>query len=173
MWPAPACLTPTVPQSGRATTSATASFPEVDNMAGAQFTVAATVFLVALQLAPIIRLRGQAPGTAGHEHLTEVACVDVPAGEKRPEFGCFNVGLATGLHFTQASVYWHLRGFPSRKAAEAARSATGIVAEEDGGVWLSEFGPRTLLRREVKRSPSSDHCSFPRQGATPRFFPTL
>jgi len=113
-------------------------------MAGAPFTVAATVFLVALQLAPIGRLRGQAPGTAGHEHLTEVACVDVPAGEKRPEFGCFNVGLATGLHFTQASVYWHLRGFPSRKAAEAARSATGIVAEEDGRVWLSEFGPRNV-----------------------------
>jgi hypothetical protein len=113
-------------------------------MAGAPFTVAATVFLVALQLAPIIRLRGQAPGTAGHEHLTEVACVDVPAGEKRPEFGCFNVGLATGLHFTQASVYWHLLGFPSRKAAEAARSATGIVAEEDGRVWLSEFGPRNV-----------------------------
>ena len=41
-------------------------------------------------------------GTAGHEHLTEVACVDVPPGEKRPEFGCFNVGMVTGLHFSQA-----------------------------------------------------------------------
>jgi hypothetical protein len=111
-------------------------------MAGASFTVAATGFLVALQLAPIGRLRGQAPGTAGHGHLTEVACVDVAPGEKRPEFGCFNIGRAAGLHFTRASVYWHLRGFPSRKAAEAARSATGIVVEEDGRVWLSEFGPR-------------------------------
>ncbi len=106
------------------------------------FTVVPTLFLVAWQLVPIGHLRAQVPGTAGHEHLTEVACVDVPAGEKRPEFGCFNVGLATGLHFTQASVYWHLREFPSRKAAEGAKSATGIVVEEDGRVWLSEFGPR-------------------------------
>jgi len=79
--------------------------------------------------------------------LTEVACVDVPSGEKRPEFGCFNVGVATGLHFSQASVYWHLRAFPSRKAAEAAKSATGIVVEEDGRVWLSEFGPRNTAPR--------------------------
>ena len=92
-------------------------------------------------------LQAQVPGTAGHDHLTEVACVDVPPGEKRPEFGCFNVGTVTGLHFSQASVYWHLRAFPSRKAAEAAKSATGIVVEEDGRVWLSEFGPRNAAPR--------------------------
>jgi quercetin dioxygenase-like cupin family protein len=68
--------------------------------------------------------------------------VDVPPGEKRPEFGCFNIATVTGLHFSQASVYWHLRAFPSRKAAEAAKSASGLVVEEDGRVWLSEFGPR-------------------------------
>ncbi|HKC79605.1 MAG TPA: hypothetical protein VKB91_00310, partial [Gemmatimonadaceae bacterium] len=38
--------------------------------------------------------------------------------------------------------------FPTRKAAAAARSATGIVVEEGGRVWLSEFGPRhTAARR--------------------------
>ena len=62
--------------------------------------------LIALQIAPIGNLRAQVPGTDGHEHLTEVACVDVPPGEKRPEFGCFNVGAVTGLHFSQPSVYW-------------------------------------------------------------------
>ena len=105
------------------------------------------VLLVAFQLGPMSRLRAQVPRPASHDHLTEVACVDVPPGEKRPEFGCFNVGVATGLHFSQASVYWHLRAFPSRKAAEAARSATGIVVEEDGRVWLSEFGPRNAAPR--------------------------
>jgi hypothetical protein len=115
-------------------------------MASARLIWIITLFLVASPTVSI-GLRAQVPGTAGHEHLTEVACVDVPPGEKRPEFGCFNVGTVTGLHFSQASVYWHLRAFPSRKAAEAAKSATGIVVEEDGRVWLSEFGARNSAPR--------------------------
>ena len=108
-------------------------------------------FLVALQLVPTGHLRAQVPpATAGHDHLTEVACVDVPPSEKRPEFGCFNVGVATGLHFSQASVYWHLHAFPSRTAAEAAKSSAGIVVEEDGRVWLSEFGARNAPPRGGK-----------------------
>jgi quercetin dioxygenase-like cupin family protein len=111
-------------------------------MARTPFIGVLVLFLVAVQIAPVGRVRPQAPSTAGHERLTEVACVDVPPGEKRPEFGCFNVGMVTGLHFSQPSVWWHLRAFRSRKAAEAAKSVTGIVVEEDGRVWLSEFGPR-------------------------------
>lgn len=105
------------------------------------------LMLVAFQIVPIGKLWAQVPGAAEHEHLTEVACVDVPPGEKRPEFGCFNIGTATGLHFSQASVYWHLHAFPSRKAAEAAKSASGIVVEEDGRVWLSEFAARNTAPR--------------------------
>lgn len=102
---------------------------------------------VAMLLALTGCTTNQVPSTTAHEHLTEVACVDVPADAKRPEFGCFNVGTVTGLEFSQPSVYWHLRTFGTRKAAEAAKSATGIVVEEDGRVWLSEFGPRdTALR---------------------------
>ena len=111
-------------------------------MARTALTVVPVLFLVAFQLVPISHLRAQVPTAAAHDHLTEVACVDVPPGEKRREFGCFNVGAVTGLHFSQASVYWHLRAFPSWKAAEAAKSATGIVVEENGRVWLSEFGPK-------------------------------
>jgi quercetin dioxygenase-like cupin family protein len=111
-------------------------------MAIAPFGGVLVLILVAFPIAPVGRLLAQVPDTAGHEHLTEVACVDVPPAAKRPEFGCFNIGTVTGLHFSQASVYWHLRAFPSRKAAEAAKSPTGIVVEEDGRVWLSEFGPR-------------------------------
>jgi hypothetical protein len=99
-------------------------------------------FLVAVHILPTGNLWAQVRGTSGHDHMTEVACVDVPPGEKRPEFGCFNVGTVSGLHFSQASVYWHLRTFPSRKAADAVKSATGIVVEEHGRVWLSEFGDR-------------------------------
>jgi quercetin dioxygenase-like cupin family protein len=106
------------------------------------------LFLVAFHIVPIGNLWAQPPATAAHDHLTEVACVDIPPGEKRPEFGCFNIGTATGLHFSQASVYWRLQAFPSRKAAEAARSATGIVVEEDGRVWLSEFQARNDAPRD-------------------------
>ena len=98
--------------------------------------------LIALQIVLIGKPQAQVPDSAGHEHLTEVACVDVPPGASRPEFGCFNIGTVTGLHFSEGSVYWHLHAFPSREAAEAARSATGIVVEEGGRVWLSEFGPQ-------------------------------
>ena len=98
------------------------------------------LLVVALHLASLDRLQAQDPDTTGHDHLTEVACVDVPPGEARPAFGCFNVAVVTGLHFGDSSVFWHLRTFPSRKAAEDARSATGFVVEEDGQVWLSEFG---------------------------------
>src|SRR5436190_10033291 len=90
---------------------------------------ALVLLLMPFPIVPAGRPRAQAPGAAGHEHMAEVACTDVPPGVKRPEYGCFNVGTVTGLHFSHAAVYWHLRGFPTRKAAEAARSATGIVVE--------------------------------------------
>ena len=90
-------------------------------------------------------LAAQENATATHEHLlTGVSCDDVPAGQKRPEFGCFNIATEGGLTFAAPKVYWHLRTFPNRTAAEASKSATGIVVEEDGRVWLSEFGPRNL-----------------------------
>ena len=105
--------------------------------------------LVALVLSLTARPTGtrtepqaQAPPSAGHDHLSDVTCVDVPQGQKRPEFGCFNVGTVTGLQFSQPAVYWHLRAFTTRQAAEAAKSAKGLVVEEDGRVWLSEFGAR-------------------------------
>jgi quercetin dioxygenase-like cupin family protein len=103
--------------------------------------------LTAFQIVPVGNLGAQVPGTAVHEHLTEVACVDVPRGEKRPEYGCFNIGAVTGVHFNQPSVYWHLRAYSDRKAAESAKSMTGIVVEEAGRVWLSEFGPRNTAPR--------------------------
>jgi quercetin dioxygenase-like cupin family protein len=123
------------------------SFLEGSHMVRTPFIGALVLFLAAFRIVPVGNLWAQVPGTAGHDHLTEVACVDVPPGENRPQFGCFNVGTVTGLHFSQASVYWHLRAFPSRKTAEAAKSAAGIVVEEDGRVWLSEFGARNSAPR--------------------------
>ena len=134
---------------------------------------ALVLLLMPFPIVPGGSRRAQVPGAAGHEHMAEVACRDVPPGEKRPEYGCFNVGTVTGLHFSQAAVYWHLRGFPTRKAAEAAKSATGIVVEEEGRVWLWDSGPETVRPVEVSALPSSAPCSFLRQIAMLRSSRTL
>jgi quercetin dioxygenase-like cupin family protein len=89
-------------------------------------------------------LHSQEPAGTTHAHAAGVACEDVPPGKPRPEFGCFNVATENGLHFPQRSVYWHIRAFPNRDDGEAAKSPTGIVVEEDGRVWLSEFGARKM-----------------------------
>jgi quercetin dioxygenase-like cupin family protein len=88
---------------------------------------------------------GQESAGATHEHLSGVSCDNIPQGEKRPDFGCFNVASEDGLQFPKREVYWHIRTFANRAAADAAKSATGIVVEEDGRVWLSEFGSRDLI----------------------------
>jgi len=89
-------------------------------------------------------LHAQDSTPATHEHLLVPGCVFIPPGQKRPEFGFFCLATESGLRFSEPAVYWHLRTFPNRAAADAAKSATGIVVEEDGRVWLSEFGSRDL-----------------------------
>jgi quercetin dioxygenase-like cupin family protein len=88
---------------------------------------------------------GEETTRAMHEHLSGVSCDDVAPSEKRPDFGCFNVASEQGLQFPERQVYWHIRTFANRAAADAAKSATGIVVEEDNRVWLSEFGSRDLI----------------------------
>ena len=77
------------------------------------------------------------PAVAAAPHM----CVVVVPGEIQPEFGCFRIGIATDLKLKRA-VFWHLYTFPSRAAADAAKSPSGIVVEVDGRVWLSEFGSK-------------------------------
>jgi quercetin dioxygenase-like cupin family protein len=71
-------------------------------------------------------------------------CVVMAPGQIRPEFGCFRIGIAKDLKLKRATIYWHLYTFPSRAAADTAKSPSGIVVEEDGRVWLSEFGSENL-----------------------------
>src|SRR5882672_4033235 len=87
------------------------------------------------------RMHAQAKDDTSHDHM-RASCVEVPAGQPRPEFGCFKIAVAKALQLSQPTVYWHLRTFPTRAAAEAVKSPTGIVVEEDGQVWLSEFGAK-------------------------------
>ena len=73
------------------------------------------------------------------------SCKNVASGAKHDKYGCFNIGRASGLSFDlKQPVFWHLYMFPDEKAAQAAKSRTGIVVKEYGRVWLSEFGPPKL-----------------------------
>ncbi len=95
-------------------------------------------------------LHAQATAVYAHDHMP-TRCVDVPAGEKRPEFGCFKVGTARGLQFSESKIFWQLWTFPDRATAEQAKSANGVVVEEDGRVWVSEFGPKIIPLRGGER----------------------
>ena len=123
-----------------------------------------------LQIESIGQARAQ--DASAHDHLTEVACVDVPPGEKRPEFGCFNVGTVTGLHFVSIRLLAPAH-ISNRKASEAAKSASGIVVEEDGRVWLSEFGDRNSAPRGGESIAVIGPCNSPQPRATQQFSPTL
>jgi quercetin dioxygenase-like cupin family protein len=99
------------------------------------------------RLLPILVLIAGPFGTAiaqeTHDHLV-TQCVDIPPGEKRPEFGCWVVATTHDLTFAEPSIYWHLRKFPSRQAAEDAKTRAGVVGEVQGQVWRSDFGPKDM-----------------------------
>jgi quercetin dioxygenase-like cupin family protein len=97
--------------------------------------------LIAISVTAACARQGQMQEAAA-EPRPRTTCIDIPAGSARPEFGCFNIATLRGLRFKEPFVYWHLRVLPNRAAAEAARSPTGLVVEEQGRVWLSELAPR-------------------------------
>ena len=85
-------------------------------------------------------VRAQQPSSSAvHEHAP-TPCVDEKPGVARPEFGCFVVATIETLRFREPAIHWILYTFPTRAAAEAAKTAAGAVVEEAGRVWLFEFG---------------------------------
>jgi len=54
--------------------------------------------------------------------------------------GASGLALRRNLKWERARIYWHLYTFSSKAAADTAKTPTGIVVEENGRVWLSEFG---------------------------------
>ena len=102
-----------------------------------RLTALATMLLACFALAPTEGLTQQTP-SASHQHDV-FSCDDVPSGVARPEYGCFNIAKVEGLNFPDSVVYWFLYSFPTRSAAEAVKTPTGVVVEEDGKVWLNEL----------------------------------
>src|SRR5258708_8609389 len=119
---------------------------------------------------------------AADVHMTNVAaphtCVTVTPGEIRPKFGCFRIGIAKNIKFSDPAVFWHLQTYPSLAAANAAKSSSGIVVEEDGRVWLSEFGSKDRAPRGGHHvaalgplrilAPTNTHSPTPHPPTPPR-----
>lgn len=100
-------------------------------------TTLATLLLASLTL-PSARGSAQQPASPPHQH-PPFSCDDVPAGASRPAYGCFNIARVGELTFRDSVVFWFLYTFPTRSAAEAAKTPTGVVVEEEGTVWLNEL----------------------------------
>ena len=111
-------------------------------------------------------LQAQAPGTIGHDHLSEVACVDVPPGEKRPSLAASTSARSTGLQFAHAFVYWHFREFRNRKVRKRPRVIPESWWRKTAERGFPNSGHATWLCGVVTPSLSSDRWSFPRQRAT-------
>ena len=91
-------------------------------------------------------VRAQELAKAGHEHMV-TTCIPVSDDKQRPEFGCFIVASAKSLQFGPPVTYWHLSKFPNRAAAETVKTPSGLIVQEEGKVWLSEFGPKDAPSR--------------------------
>ena len=68
-----------------------------------------------------------------HEHLTGVSCDDVPPGQKRPEFGCFNIAMIGKTISSPQARYHHRRCTIRREMPEDLKTFKAVFAERGGG----------------------------------------
>jgi Flp pilus assembly protein TadD/quercetin dioxygenase-like cupin family protein len=73
---------------------------------------------------------------------TKASCVPRETRGDAP-FGCFITASEELGVLPAGPIFWHIDAFPSRAAAEAARSARGTVVESFGRTWLFTIGPAT------------------------------
>jgi quercetin dioxygenase-like cupin family protein len=63
-----------------------------------------------------------------------------PVAERTGELGCWIVAHEHVGRLAKPQVFWHLDVYPTRVAAEAARSPGGVVVESLGRTWLLTVG---------------------------------
>jgi len=95
-----------------------------------------TILLVA-SFAITAHAQGQASKNT-HDH-TLFPCTE--NGLQTDRIGCQLLARLLVSRFPQGPLFWHLNKFPTREAAEAAKSQAGMVIESDGWFWLFSFGP--------------------------------
>jgi quercetin dioxygenase-like cupin family protein len=63
-----------------------------------------------------------------------------PVAERTGEVGCWIIAHQPVGRLASPQVFWHLDAYPTRVAAEAAKTPGGVVAESFGRVWLLTVG---------------------------------
>jgi quercetin dioxygenase-like cupin family protein len=91
-----------------------------------------------LRLIPILSLGFW---VAAHGQSQDTASACIPASERDGRaFGCFIVAAQPLGRLERPATFWHLETFPTRAAAETAKSARGVVLEAFDKVWLLTIG---------------------------------
>jgi len=113
------------------------------------------VLAVALNLmttsVSVAQAQAQATRKDGHDHRLFPCLED---GLKSNEFGCQLLGKLQVSRFPDGPVFWHLSKFPTREAAEAAKSGIGLVVEAEGKFWLFSFGAANSAPKQGERVAS-------------------
>jgi quercetin dioxygenase-like cupin family protein len=67
---------------------------------------------------------------------------DVPVAERTAETGCFLVATTDVGALPAGEWFWHLYRYPTRAAADGAKSARSTVVESLGHIWLYTIAER-------------------------------
>lgn len=89
--------------------------------------------------------QAQVNGPGNHDHR-QFQCLE--DGLKSKQFGCLLLAKMKVERFPAGELFWHLNKFPTKAAAEAAKSQTGMVIESEGLFWLFSFGPKNVAPRQ-------------------------
>jgi quercetin dioxygenase-like cupin family protein len=63
-----------------------------------------------------------------------------PVAERTSELGCWIIAHTPVGQLGKPEVFWHLNVYPTRAAADAAKTPTGTVVESLGKTWLLTIG---------------------------------
>jgi hypothetical protein len=100
-------------------------------------------------------------GAAGMAAVPSGPCR--PVSDRTSEVGCWVLSEHPIGELTESEVFWHLDAYPTRAAAEAAKSPLGTVVESFGKVWLFTIAEKRLAssrrRRRRQNRAACDQCT--------------
>jgi quercetin dioxygenase-like cupin family protein len=117
------------------------------NIMSADYPFTCGVVITLLQMLGPIVAQGQASPQDTHDHRLFPCAED---GLKSNDFGCQLLAKVEVTQFPDGPLFWHLNTFPTKQAAEAARTDSGFAVEAEGQFWLFSFGPEEAAPKQGK-----------------------